>query len=815
MYSDPLILQRAQGSYIAQATNNGTATVNVMLPLTPRKEQNRVRFLRRLHYQYDQIWRQSLQGAARLTLGLNEQPDAVQHHTGLLFRAPRQPERLLPQGTTIAQVFEKAGQQLLILGEPGAGKSTLLLELARYLMERAEQDEQIPMPVIIPLSSWAVKRLPLIGWLRDQLALLYDVPRQLSVEWMRTNQVLPLLDGLDQVPQRARVACIEAITAYRKEHLVPLVICSRLAEYEEIERRHRLVLSNSVVVQPLTREKILTYLSQAGPALYSVRAALQTNPILQELVTIPLMLNVVTLTYAGTSGIALPSQRTPAEQQRGIFAAYIERMVTYKGDAARYPLQRTQTWLNWLARQMQDHHQSVFSLEQLQPDWLSKRRQTLYEWSVRLVGGLIGGILLGILFYALLVILQYPDNALEAALGWGLLPGLIGGIVWRVKSPTRRKSMDIRIWLGKGLWSGALGGVISTSLYALYTWQSNFAYHPIQSTISYLLILLVVEVVSGLSGGLIAALVYGNETYMNIELTEVLTWSKRRLRSGLVEGLGRGLFLGIILGLTFTLTFILASALWNPSDLNLNNILVFSLRAVTASGLGSMLLGMLLGALFGGFSGKQLTERLSLSPNEGLQRFAKHGLFVGSISALVGIFVSVLVGIFVSVLVGIMVSMPMGIMISAPVDILEHSWRSAIPDVLVSALVVGMLGALFGGLAAFIRHYLLRFWLWQTRMFPLRIIHFLNDATSRILLRQVGGGYSFAHQLILDYFASLDNASTNNTPTDNASTPPEYSSLSSTTSPRICEICGYQDIRSEARFCPRCGNPFVPNERER
>jgi hypothetical protein len=423
--------QHAQGSYIAQATNNGNATINVnMLPLTPRQEQNRVRFLRRLHHQYDQIWRQSLQGAARLTIGLKEQPDAVKHHTGLLFRAPQQPERLLPEGTTIAQVFEEAGQQLLILGAPGAGKSTQLLELARYLVERAEQDEQVPMPVIIPLSSWAVKRLPLIDWLREQVAQLYDVPRQLSDEWLRTNQILPLLDGLDEVPPRARVACVDAVAAYQKEHMVPLAVCSRLAEYEEIERRHRLVLFNAVVIEPLTREKILAYLNQAGPALYSVRAALQTNPILQELVTIPLMLNVVTLTYAGTSGITLLSLRTPAKQQRAIFTAYIERMVTYKGDTARYPLQRTLHWLGWLARQMQDHHQSVFSLEQLQPDWLPKGWQIWYKISVRAVGGLIAGLLLGILFYVLLVELHYSDNALEAGIFWGFLPGLIGGFFW-------------------------------------------------------------------------------------------------------------------------------------------------------------------------------------------------------------------------------------------------------------------------------------------------------------------------------------------------------------------------------------------------
>ena len=60
----------------------------------------------------------------------------------------------LPAGTTIVQVYDRAEGELLILGEPGAGKTTLLLELARVLLERAEQNERLPMPIIFNLSSW-------------------------------------------------------------------------------------------------------------------------------------------------------------------------------------------------------------------------------------------------------------------------------------------------------------------------------------------------------------------------------------------------------------------------------------------------------------------------------------------------------------------------------------------------------------------------------------------------------------------------------------------------------------------------------------
>ncbi len=36
---------------------------------------------------------------------------------------------------------------------------------------------------------------------------------------------------------------------------------------------------------------------------------------------------------------------------------------------------------------------------------------------------------------------------------------------------------------------------------------------------------------------------------------------------------------------------------------------------------------------------------------------------------------------------------------------------------------------------------------------PLRYVRFLDESAARILLRRVGGGYSFVHRLLLDWFA--------------------------------------------------------------
>jgi hypothetical protein len=57
---------------------------------------------------------------------------------------------------------------------------------------------------------------------------------------------------------------------------------------------------------------------------------------------------------------------------------------------------------------------------------------------------------------------------------------------------------------------------------------------------------------------------------------------------------------------------------------------------------------------------------------------------------------------------------------------------------------------------AFIQHFTLRLFLWRAGSIPRKYIHFLDYAAEHILLRKVGGGYSFVHRLLQDYFAFLD-----------------------------------------------------------
>ncbi len=67
----------------------------------------------------------------------------------------------------------------------------------------------------------------------------------------------------------------------------------------------------------------------------------------------------------------------------------------------------------------------------------------------------------------------------------------------------------------------------------------------------------------------------------------------------------------------------------------------------------------------------------------------------------------------------------------------------------------GLLTCAYSGGLAVLRHSVLRLLLWCTHTFPWQATPFLDDARACHLVRRVGGGYSFMHRLLLEYFATL------------------------------------------------------------
>ena len=524
----------------------------------------------------------------------------------LVLSNPLEPAQTLPPGTTLAQIFDQAGGELLILGEPGAGKTTLLLELTRDLLKRAQDDPAAPMPVVLLLSSWAARKLPLEQWIAEELKVKYDIPSGIGKEWVKANQLLLLLDGLDEVAPDAQTACIDAINVYSHQAQRSLVVCSRTKDF--LEQPGRLALHRAVVVQPLSFEQVDTYLdglAAKGEDVEGLKQTLHQSATLRVLVATPLCLTVFLLAYHGKpmQELLALEKAAPTEQQHLLFHTYVERMLQRKGIRMHAPAPQIKHWLAWLASQMTAHQQSELYLEQFQLDWLPKGQRAFYLCSIGLIIGLVAGLLFGLvagLAYGL-------TGGLTYGLVSGLLCGLFGGLIYWFsrKQPTQRakkekETMD-KFYPQRSIRRSLKNGLIGLKnglLYRLPAKMVGTKIEPVEAiTLSWegLLIGLVAGLVAGLVFGLVDGLAYGLVAGLLAGLS--LGFSRKQLtdrallspNEGIRRSLKNGLSLGLVFGLVGVLICLLTYGLSKGLVAGLAYGLVLFLLAGLAYGLSATL----------------------------------------------------------------------------------------------------------------------------------------------------------------------------------------------------------------------------------
>ncbi len=582
------------------------------------------------------VLEESLHGGEMIDLSLAYRPSALAGSEEPTWQQTAEYDVPLPFGTKISTVFSAAEGELLILGEPGAGKTTMLLQLVSDLLVYAESDERRPIPVVFSLASWNSGQA-IDEWLIGELSNNYEVPRQLSREWIANKGFVPLLDGLDEVEQEQRTACADAINDFRQRYpRVWMLVTARSQDYLALTTR--LQLDKAIILQPLSIEQMDVYLSSRGPRLAGLRAALYQDGTLRELAQSPLMLSIMTLAYYRMPTDVAISLGNKESGRKLLFDVYVERMSRYRSGERTYAPQDTVHWLSWLANKMSYQNRTMFFLENMQPSWLPPAE--FQQFTIRLK-----------------IALLLPFVAA------GLLAGLIG--------------VPSYGWLGivVGLMLGLLAGLL-----------------PIFSGRFFL---------------------RSKINWSKIETVETLGWSWPWTWLGSATGIVLGLIVGVIIS-------------WIDG------------RDGSSSGIPWAILAPVF--LGGGIVLDRAVQRgevrIRTTPGLGINRSQQNGRLVGAAATMI---------------TAVLVIMILGL--SSAVG-LQVPWLAAAPWIIGGSLFLGLTGGLaYGGLAT-MQYKRLRAAFQQSGFIPDEYIHFLDYAAERSLLRKVGGGYTFMHALLLDYFSS-------------------------------------------------------------
>ncbi len=158
-----------------------------------------------------------------------------------------------------------------------------------------------------------------------------------------------------------------------------------------------------------------------------------------------------------------------------------------------------------------------------------------------------------------------------------------------------------------------------------------------------------------------------------------------------------------------------------------------------------MLGGGLLGGLLGGLNSRP-TLKYRVIPGQGIRRSLRNGLFI-----------TLRVGLLFGIVFG--VSILLGYRLETVLTIGQHgNWERLLAIVLSSGLSIGLpFGIALGmimGIGVFIQHYILRWMLAREGNLPFRRYDkFLDYANDLVILRKVGGGYRFTHDMLRQHLA--------------------------------------------------------------
>jgi hypothetical protein len=660
---------------------------------------------------------------------------------------------------------------LVVLGGPGYGKSMLMLRLVLDMVKQRGSGE--PVPVFVPMTTWDAEHDSLREWLEKQLPIDYpglgalvssgEGESSRIAALLAEQKIVPVLDGLDEMPPRARVAALHRLNEAFASPVRPLrlVMTSRTGEYQEVvgrrgERWTPLRGAAVVELHPLDADMVAAYLGERGddprwiPVIEELK---QPRTALAEALRTPLYVSLASAIYNPQLDDPCGQVPDPADLRKFRDAESIHEHLLDMFIPAAYPAERrkaeeaaredgedpgllpAERWLMFLAGYLTNDKEFTTSLQWwklqgLAPRWLAPALVGItcgIGSGFASATGMHVGVGIGIGFgTGMLIALAIGVSAFYARRRWDR--GRLDGTAYRKRYVRRRP--------GPGMAGGFIGAVVGGLAAGVAGMHYHFGHEA--SLFSGLPEALGIglgagasgEFFGGLAGGLVGSFVAG-----------YLAAVGPGLPAGLVNGLGVGLAAALAAAYLGRQAPSRRRPKWEAHIGVPGGLVVGVVTGLIVRGEEGIIAGVVAGVVLAAtaalpFGLRHFDQDMTAvpSPGEALARDATAFRLTALSAALAA-------GSF-------------GFIGVSLTSIFEVGAHASLPDVVRDGLGGGLSSALVVGLAFGFYHAaspefrIINWWLALRRKAPWRFQQFLEDAHHRSVLRQSGATYEFRHEVL-------------------------------------------------------------------
>ncbi|RLK59016.1 hypothetical protein CLV68_3498 [Actinokineospora cianjurensis] len=333
-----------------------------------------------------------------------------------------------PTAELVAAFRDLPSKQLVVLGQPGAGKSVVAMLFTVDLLDTPESDA--PVPVLLPVAGWDPKA-DVRDWVARRVHEEYPdiLTAATARELVAANLVMPVLDGLDEMPRALLPAALTGLDKVTGDGLWLLVTC-RGQVFEQAVREDHTRLSRAAVVEiePVATEDAAAYLDDGSaegddrwaPVVDELRAH-PDDPLAQALST-PLMLSLARAVYRTSASTPSTLVTLAANGPAAVEDHLLTRFIPDTYADSPYPPAKAERWLRTLAR-----HLTHPATDKVNVNW--------WQFDQMLPARLIGAFVTLVLVVSATTIGMLTDvvgfggaeEGLAAGAGLGLLVGVLAG----------------------------------------------------------------------------------------------------------------------------------------------------------------------------------------------------------------------------------------------------------------------------------------------------------------------------------------------------------------------------------------------------